>query len=60
MMRKEMMTYEAALKTLNKNLDEFRAAGDIRAFKATKVMKKAIIEKMGNEVALEYIKLFGK
>ena len=54
------MTYEAALKTLNKNLDEFRAAGDIRAFKATKVMKKAIIEKMGNEVALEYIKLFGK
>jgi hypothetical protein len=54
------MTYEKALIAINKNLDEFRAAGDIRAFNATKVMKTEILKEMGEEVAKEYIELFGK
>tara|TARA_B100000123_G_C25689588_1_gene410159 strand:- start:396 stop:563 length:168 start_codon:yes stop_codon:yes gene_type:complete len=53
------MTYENALKAINENLEKFRVAGDIEAFNATKVMKAEIIEKMGTEVAKEYVKLFG-
>jgi len=53
------MTYEGALKAINENLEKFRVAGDIEAFNATKVMKAEIIEKMGTEVAKEYVKLFG-
>ena len=53
------MTYEDALKAINENLEKFRVAGDIEAFNAAKVMKAEIIEKMGTEVAKEYVKLFG-
>ena len=54
------MTLEEMLIALNKNLDEFRVAGDIEAFNATKVMKTEILKEMGAEVAKEYIELFGK
>ena len=53
------MTYEGALKAINENLEKFRVAGDIEAFNAAKVMKAEIVEKMGTEVAKEYVKLFG-
>ena len=54
------MTLEDMLMAVNKNLDEFRAAGDIKAFNATKVMKTEILKEMGAEVAKEYVELFGK
>ena len=54
------MTLEEMLIAVNKNLDEFRVAGDIKAFNATKVMKTEIIKEMGAEVAKEYVELFGK
>ena len=54
------MTLEDMLIAVNKNLDEFRAAGDIKAFNATKVMKTEILKEMGAEVAKEYVELFGK
>ena len=54
------MTLEEMLMAVNKNLDEFRAAGDIKAFNATKVMKTEILKEMGAEVAKEYVELFGK
>ena len=53
------MTYESALKIINEKLEKFRVAGDIEAFNATKAMKTEIVEKMGTEVAKEYVKLFG-
>ena len=54
------MTLEEMLMAVNKNLDEFRASGDIKAFNATKVMKTEILKEMGAEVAKEYVELFGK
>jgi hypothetical protein len=54
------MTLEEMLMAVNKNLDEFRVAGDIKAFNATKVMKTEILKEMGAEVAKEYVELFGK
>lgn len=61
------MTLEEKLIAVNKNLDEFRAAGDIKAFDATKlhlqsllVMKTEILKEMGAEVAKDYVELFGK
>ena len=54
------MTLEEMLIAVNKNLDEFRVSGDIKAFNATKVMKTGILKEMGAEVAKEYIELFGK
>ena len=54
------MTLEEMLIAVNKNLDEFRVAGDIKAFNATKVMKTGILKEMGAEVAKEYVELFGK
>ena len=39
------MTLEEMLIAVNKNLDKFRAAGDIKAFKATKAMKSEILKK---------------
>ena len=49
------MTLEEMLIAVNKNLDEFRAAGDIKAFNATKVMKDELLREMGKEVAREFI-----
>jgi len=63
------MTLEEMLIAVNKNLDKFRAAGDIKAFKATKAMKSEILKEMGldhaglwfdEEVAKEYVELFEK
>ena len=54
------MTLEEMLMAVNKNLDQFRVAGDIKAFNATKVMKTEILKERGAEVAKEYVELFGK
>ena len=53
------MTYEDALKAINEKLEKFRVAGDIEAFNDYKILKIQIVEKMGAEVAKEYVKLFG-
>lgn len=52
------MTLEEMLIAVNKNLDEFRAAGDVRAFDATMVMKDGILQMMGVECAKEYEKKY--
>ena len=54
------MIAEDAVVNMDKNLDRIRAAGDIKAFNATKVMKTEILKEMGAEVAKEYVELFGK
>ena len=62
MMRNEedMNDYEKMIKFCNENLDKYRVAGDIDAFKTVKKFKKMILTKMGEEVAKEYVELFGK
>ena len=45
------MTLEDMLMAVNKNLDEFRVAGDIKAFNATKVRKTEILKEMGGRYA---------
>ena len=62
MMRNEedMNDYEKMIKFCNENLDKYRVAGDIDAFKTVKKFKKMILKKMGEEVAKEYVELFGK
>ena len=54
------MTYELALNGINMLLEKFRTAGDIKAFNAAKVVKTAILKHLGEEVAKEYIELFGE
>ena len=57
---KDMNDYEKMIKFCNENLDKYRVAGDIDAFKTVKKFKKMILKKMGEEVAKEYVELFGK
>ena len=54
-----MTEYEKMIKFCNENLDKYRIAGDIDAFKTVKKIKKMILKKMGEEVAREYEELFG-
>jgi|TARA_R110002012_G_scaffold29843_3_gene91469 hypothetical protein len=56
---KDMTEYEKMIKFCNENLDKYRIAGDIDAFKTVKKIKKMILKKMGEEVAREYEELFG-
>ena len=51
--------YEYALKALNDNLDEFRAAGDIKAVESTLVLKEAVLKEMGAKIAKDYIEIYG-
>ena len=55
-----MNEYEKMIKLCNENLDKYRIAGDTDAFKTVKKFKKMILKKMGEEVAKEYVELFGK
>ncbi len=56
---KDMTEYEKMIKFCNENLDKYRIACDIEAFKTVKKIKKMILKKMGEEVAREYEELFG-
>ena len=54
------MTYEKALIAINEDLDKARADNDLTKFYDAKIAKHVLLKEMGEEVAKEYIKLFGK
>ena len=54
------MTYEKALNALNEDLEKARADNDLTKFYDIKLAKHVLLKEMGEEVAKEYIELFGK
>ena len=54
------MTYEKALIELNEDLEKARADNDLTKFYDIKLAKHVLLKEMGEEVAKEYIELFGK
>jgi len=54
------MTYEKALNALNEDLEKARADNDLTKFYDIKIAKHVLLKEMGEEVAKEYIELFGK
>ena len=54
------MTYEKALIALNEDLEKARADNDLTKFYDIKIAKHVLLKEMGEEVAKEYIELFGK
>ena len=54
------MTYEKALIAINLDLDKARADNDLTKFYDAKIAKHVLLKEMGEEVAKEYIELFGK
>ena len=54
------MTYEKALIELNEDLEKARADNDLTKFYDIKIAKHVLLKEMGEEVAKEYIELFGK
>ena len=54
------MTYEKALIAINEDLDKARADNDLIKFYDAKIAKHVLLKEMGEEVAKEYIELFGK
>ena len=58
--RNTLMTYEKALIAINEDLDKARADNDLTKFYDIKIAKHVLLKEMGEEVAKEYIELFGK
>ena len=54
------MTYEKALNALNEDLEKARADNDLTKFYDIKIAKHVLLKEMGEEVAKEYVELFGK
>ena len=54
------MTYEKALNALNEDLEKARADNDLTKFYDIKIAKHVLLKEMGEEIAKEYIELFGK
>ena len=54
------MTYEKSLNALNEDLEKARADNDLTKFYDIKIAKHVLLKEMGEEVAKEYIELFGK
>ena len=54
------MTYEKALIAINLDLDKARADNDLTKFYDAKIAKHILLKEMGEEVAKEYIEVFGK
>ena len=54
------MTYEKALIAINKDLEKARADNDLTKFYDIKIAKHVLLKEMGEEVAKEYVELFGK
>jgi hypothetical protein len=54
------MTYEKALIAINLDLEKARADNDLTKFYDAKIAKHVLLKEMGEEVAKEYIELFGK
>ena len=54
------MTYEKELNALNEDLEKARADNDLTKFYDIKIAKHVLLKEMGEEVAKEYIELFGK
>jgi len=54
------MTYEKALIAINLDLEKARADNDLTKFYDIKIAKHVLLKEMGEEVAKEYIELFGK
>ena len=54
------MTYEKALTELNEDLEKARADNDLTKFYDIKIAKHVLLKEMGEEVAKEYVELFGK